>query len=658
MAVKKEKKTGKDKSKKKHNRQNKKGGKKKNAPKRKSILLKIIKWFFVIGLWGILALAVLTAWYARDLPEITSSPRFEHRTAITVKAADGSTISRYGELKGMAVPLEDLPSELIYAVMAIEDRRFYEHAGMDPLGIARAAVINLMHGDVVQGGSTITQQLAKNLFLSHERTLRRKIQEALLAFWLENELTKDEILTAYLNRVYFGSGAYGVEAAANTYFNKSARDLNLQESAMLAGLLKAPSRYSPLNNHDLARKRMRIVLSAMRNAGYITDNALGKNSKFAVPEQAAEKRKETTTSRYFTDYVLDQLDDLIGPPSEDLIVETTLMPDIQKAAETSLADTLDNLDEEYNVQEGAVLVMHKDGAILAMVGGRNYSKSQFNRATQAHRPPGSAFKALVFLAALEEGYKSTDKINDAPITEGEYRPSNFKDKYFGEVTLQEALGRSLNSASVRLMQDVGIGKVIDLARTLGIEAPLNRDLSLALGSSGLPMLEMVEAYGVMANNGKKVEPFVITKITDREDNLYYERNRKNAGSQVIDIHNASELTFMLTNAVDRGTGKNARLKGRPAAGKTGTSQDHRDAWFIGYTGDYIAAVWVGNDDKSPMINITGGGLPAQIWKEVMMAAHKTAPPENLFFDSKSGFGSLLDKLLGGVSPTETRGYND
>lgn len=667
MAPKKEKKENKKKPKKeKKSRVKKKTPAKKPArPKKKKtgekpMIFNLFRWLIVLGLWGMLAASALVAWYAMDLPEITSSPKFERKTSITVKAADGSVITRYGELKSVTVSLDELPSEVIYAVMAIEDRRFYQHFGIDPVGIARAMVRNLLKGGVVQGGSTITQQLAKNLFLSHERTLRRKVQEVLLAVWLEHELTKDEILTAYLNRVYFGSGAYGIEAASKTYFNKSARNLNLRESAMLAGLLKAPTRYSPLNNPDLAKKRTDVVLSAMRSAGYITEKALLSNTGTTFSRPYQKESTSTKAARYFSDYVIDQLDDMIGSPSEDIIVETTLIPEIQSSAENSLEKTIKESGEQKNIGEGAILVMHRSGAIIAMVGGNDYGKSQFNRTTQARRPPGSAFKPIVFLAALEKSWKATSKIKDAPITEGEYRPSNFNDKYYGTVTLQQALSKSLNSASFRLAENVGIGRIINTAKILGIETRLNRDMSLSLGSSGIPMIEMLEAYTVIANQGNSITPYAITRITGQNGEIYYERQKNNPSRQLISSRNAREMTFMLTETVEHGTGKHAKLPGNSyAAGKTGTSQDFRDAWFIGYISDYSAAVWLGNDDNSPMNGVTGGSYPAMIWKDVIMTTEKITLPENITTSKNSSFGSVLGRLLGNVEgkSTSTRSYN-
>ncbi len=608
--------------------------------------LRAFKWLFVLGVWACLGLGALALWYARDLPDIMASATFERDLAVTVKDAEGNTLTRYGQLKGAAVSFEDIPTEMIYAILAIEDRRFYEHFGVDPLGIARAAFVNLTEGDVVQGGSTITQQLAKNLFLTHERTIRRKIQEALLAIWLEQKLTKDEILTAYLNRVYFGSGAYGIEAAAQTYFNTSAEKLNLHEAALLAGLLKAPSRLSPLNNPEKAEARAEVVLAAMQDAGYLTEKHSAKISYASLPGRT---QRAGGDARYFTDYALENLKDLIGSPDDDLVIETTLVPEIQSAAEKALADALDTHGEERNISQGAVLVMHKSGAILAMTGGRDYARSQFNRATQAYRPPGSAFKPVVYLAALEQGWRATDLVLDAPVTSGGYRPKNFGSDYHGKVILLHALSQSLNTASVRLAETIGIGNVLKTARKLGIDADLNRDLSLALGSSGVPMIEMAAVYNAFRNEGLRVDPYAVTRIESRDGELIYERTRANRGKNVIAESHVRDLNRMLVAVIETGTGKNAALNSISAAGKTGTSQDYRDAWFIGFAGDYTAAVWLGNDDNAPMDNVTGGSLPALIWKQTMRAALNAGIPDALDNDPEqdASFRSLLSSLLDG-----------
>lgn len=601
----------------------------------------------IAAIWAVIAVSALVAWYAADLPAMIESPKFERKSSILMYGADGSQIARYGELKGVSVNVSELPPHLIYAVLATEDRRFYQHAGVDPVGIARAVAANFLHRRVIQGGSTITQQLAKNLFLSRERTLKRKVQEALLALWLEHSLTKDEILSAYLNRVYLGSGAYGVDAAAHVYFNKSARDVNLRESAILAGLLKAPSRYAPDSNPGLAAQRAKVVLKAMADAGYITEKEAG-NAALTAPTPQ-RKPAEGGGSRYFTDWVSAELDKMVGTSDRDLTVQTTLDPVIQAQAELSLAAALRDHGGKGNISQGAIIVMSHDGAIRAMVGGRNYADSQFNRATQALRPPGSSFKPVVYLAALERGMRPGDTIEDAPITTGRYRPENFGNEYHGEVTLETALTLSLNTAAVRLLQKAGVGNALDVARRLGITAALPRDLSLALGSGGVPMIEMAAAYATIADGGLQVLPYAVTAIADNSGAAVYRRsNVIVSGQRVFENGAVRDLTGMMENVVDEGTGKRADLPFF-TAGKTGTSQDFRDAWFIGFTDRYVGAVWLGNDDNSPMKGVTGGSLPAQIWHDVMLAAHEKggANAPRLPVPSSSGrdFGSLIGRIM-------------
>ena len=516
--------------------------KKKSTTKRKSTKSKksqkrsflgfLIKWGFVAALWGGLFLIGLFAWYAQELPKITEDASFERKRAIIVKAANGEVVARYGEIVGAKVTVNDIPEHLKQAVLAIEDRRFYYHFGLDPLGLTRAMAVNVKEGRVAQGGSTLTQQLAKNLFLSQERTLKRKIQEAMLAFWLEYELTKDEILEAYLNRVYLGSGVYGVDAAAQLYFKTDVKNLTLRESATIAGLLKAPSRYSPLSNPSLSKQRTQVVLNAMVDAGYITEAQAKGESK--IPPKPTKKPTNAMADRYYTDWIVDSLDDLIGTPNEDLIVETTLNTDIQQTIQDSISTTIEKNGADKNMSQGAMVVMRPNGAVVALVGGKNYSSSQFNRATQSKRPPGSSFKPLVYLTALEQGWHPQDIIEDAPITRGRYRPKNFGNKYYGEVTIEEALTYSLNTVAYSLMKSTGPDAVINTARRMGIESELAPDLSLALGSSGVSLVEMANAYATIANGGLEVEPYGITKITSKDTGeLYYERTNKGKSKRVF-----------------------------------------------------------------------------------------------------------------------------
>ncbi len=589
-------------------------------------LRKWIRRFVVLSLWAILIIGGIVAWYAAELPRIVQSTSFERRWSVTIKSADGDVVGRYGDLKGDTISFKDMPKDMVHAVIAIEDRRFYSHPGLDPIGLLRATFTNMRSGGVVQGGSTLTQQLAKNLFLTQERTYKRKIQEALLALWLEYQLTKDEIVTAYLNRVYMGSGAYGVEAAAQVYYGKHATELNLEECATLAGLLKAPSRYSPIASPQAARSRARLVLEAMLDEKYITKKQFNSVASSApVPQR---KPTSGSTERYFTDWIMNELVELIGAPDRDIVVDTTLWPSVQKAAETSIQRILDNEGDKKNVSQGASVVMDIDGAVRAMVGGRDYNKSQFNRATQALRQPGSSFKPVVYLTALEDGWSPNDIINDAPISIGRYHPSNFGNKYYGEVPLHFALSRSLNSAAIQLMQYVGPDKVARTAYNLGIHSKLDRNLSLALGSSGVPLIEMVTAYATLANGGVGVDPYAITAIRDTDGNLIYQRKRKAVPLQVVSYQAVQNLASMMRETIDEGTGTRAQIP-YLAAGKTGTTQDYRDAWFMGFSGRFAVGAWVGNDDNSSMKSVTGGSLPAGIWKDVMMATYSVAQAKGI-----------------------------
>jgi penicillin-binding protein 1A len=613
----------------------------------------LFKWGFVAGLWGAIILGLMLAWYAADLPDVTKAMVFERRPTIIVKASDGTVLDRYGDIKGESVSVEDLPTNLIYAILAIEDRRFYEHIGIDWKGIARAMLVNIRHGGYVQGGSTITQQLAKNLFLSKDRKLKRKIQEAMLALWLEKKLTKDEILSAYLNRVYMGSGAYGVDAAARVYYNKTARELTLRESATLAGLLKAPSRYSPASNPVLSAQRTKTVLQAMVDAGFIEEGEM--DAIRNVPPAPRKKPSSGETVRYFTDYIVGQINDIIGPVEKDLIIETTLNKTIQEETEQAITKSLlEAATNKKNVGQGAAVVLRLDGAVMAMVGGRDYGNSQFNRATHSFRAPGSSFKPIVYLTALEKGWTPDSLIMDEPITEGRYRPANYGHEYYGEVSLLQALTMSLNTVSVNLMRDVGPTEVIGMARRLGITADLEPDLSLALGSSGVPVIQMATAYAALGRGGLAVQPYAITRVIDEDGEVYYEHERERSTRQVVNRQLVSNLAYMMRSVVENGTGQAAQF-GAPVAGKTGTSQEFRDAWFIGFSDRYATAVWFGNDDNTPTSRVTGGSIPARTWREIMATAQSVPVPRQNFSpaiyggygDVEFSFHDMMSRILGG-----------
>ena len=620
-----------------------------------------VKWMFVLGLWAALILGLTLAWFARELPDITEQMIFERRPTITILASDGSVIDRYGDIKGETVNVKNLPKHVPEAILATEDRRFYYHFGLDPIGILRAFGVNLARGSFVQGGSTITQQLAKNLFLSRERTLKRKIQEAMLAVWLETKLTKDEILSAYLNRVYLGSGAYGIDAAARVYFNKPAKELTIREAATIAGLLKAPSRYSPASNPSLAASRTRVVLTAMHDAGYLDDKEFKELDK--LPPSPPRKPSSGNTIRYFTDYIVGQVESVIGLPEEDVVVQTTLDRDVQAKAEAAITKAVLTYGSSYRLSQGAALFMTLDGAVVAMIGGRDYGLSEYNRVTNALRSPGSSFKPIVYLSALEHGWNPQSVINDAPLSINGYRPQNYGNEYYGEVTLTQALTRSLNTVSVQLMQSVGPQEVIGLARRLGITAQLEPNLSLALGASGVPMIEMTTAYATLGRGGVAVEPFAVVSIKNAKGEMLFEQPKERTARQVVSRGLVYQLTGMMQSVVQYGTGQAAQGP-YMAAGKTGTSQDFRDAWFIGFTNQYVGAVWVGNDDNAPMKRVTGGMVPAGVWREIMTTA--SAKPAKSYYNITSvssdfSFQDLLGRLIGdgeqnpmGASPTENQ----
>jgi penicillin-binding protein 1A len=582
---------------------------------------RLLRFALFVGLWCFIAGLGVVGFFALTLPDTGDLTGMQRKPSVTLLATDGSLIATYGDLFGEPLHLKDMPKYLPAAVIDTEDRRFYSHFGVDPIGLARAAFANLRAHHVVQGGSTITQQLAKNLFLTPDRTFTRKIQETLLALWLEHKFTKQQILEIYLNRVYLGAGTYGVDAAAHRYFGKSARDVTLYEAAVIAGLLKAPSRFSPANDKDLAARRAQQVLANMVDAGFITDA----QAKSATSQEAllAKAPSVSRGSRYFADWVVDQIDGFTGTENRDLVVTTTLDPKMQTAGEKSINDTLQREGEKSEVEQGALVAMTPDGAVRAMVGGADYADSQFNRVTQGLRQPGSSFKPVVYLAAVERGLRPSDHFIDQPIKIGNWEPHNFENKYRGDVTVSEAIAESLNSVAAQVLQRAGIGNVISTARKLGITSDLARDASLALGTSGVSLIELTGAYAPFASGGTGAWPYGIVEIRDAHGGVIYRRDGSGPG-RVIDPANVATMNQLLTGVIAYGTGKAARLD-RPAAGKTGTTQDSRDALFVGYTADLVCGVWFGNDDDSPMRKVTGGTLPARAWHDFMAVATQGMP---------------------------------
>ena len=611
------------------------------APRARFSLLRWLSyWSAVLVLWGGIAAALLLAWFAYDLPDTDMLGRGRTSTGITFLGANGETIGTRGDIVGATVRLHEIPDYLIEAVIATEDRRFYSHIGVDPWGLLRAAWANLRAGRIVQGGSTITQQLAKNVFLTPERSIRRKAQELLLAVWLEQQYSKDEILTLYLNRVYFGSGTYGISAAAQKYFGKSVGALDLSEAAMLAGLLKAPSRYAPTRDLALARARANQVLANMVDAGFLTGDGASAASRRPATVRASGGAYGV---QYYLDWVVDRLPDYIGRPDADLIVETTLDPRLQALAEEKMAAAFAKAGTAARVGQGAMVVLAPDGAVRAMVGGRSYAKSQFNRATQARRQPGSAFKPFVYLTALERGMTPDTMMRDSPLIFGDWQPRNFSGKFAGEVSLEVALRDSINTVAVKVSEKAGRHRVIDTAHRLGILSDLQPTPAIALGASEVALLELTGAYAPFANGGRAVLPHGIREVKTAAGRVLYQRHGA-GGGQVIARHDLDAMNRMLMTALRSGTGKAARLPGRVAAGKTGTSQDFRDAWFIGYTPQLVTGIWFGNDDGRPMRRVTGGGLPALTWQHFMSEA--LAPmPSTAFPDGRAEGGDLISRIF-------------
>jgi len=591
----------------------------------KSLLAKLFTFCVLAVVWGGVAVGGLVAWYALDLPDIDKLSATTRQPSLTLFDRQGETIATYGDLYGRPIQAGEMPAALIQAVMATEDRRFFEHFGVDVIGLTRAMWTNLRRGRVVQGGSTITQQIAKNLFLTPDRTLKRKVQEALLSFWLEHKFTKDELLTIYLNRVYLGAGTYGISSAANRYFGKNVRDLSIYESAMIAGLLKAPSRFAPTRNLELAKSRAAQVLANMVNAGYLTPEAAAVARGIGMKIKAQNAPLPST--RYFIDWVLSQVPDYVGAVDYDLIVTTTLDLSLQKIAETDLVELVDKAGEQVDARQAALVSMAPGGAVRAMVGGRDYADSQFNRATQARRQPGSSFKMMVYLAGLESGLTPDDILPDAPIEIEGWSPKNYNGKFNGPMTLSQAFIRSVNSVAVRVSEKAGRAKVREVARRLGLTTSLPNGPALALGVGEASLIEMTAAYAVLANQGNGVWAYGIEEIRTPEGEILYQRMGSGPG-RIIAKGNVARLHEMLAGVIREGTGRSANI-GRPIAGKTGTSQDFRDAWFIGYSADLVTGVWFGNDNNTPMDRVTGGGLPARLWQEYMLAAHKGLPSQPL-----------------------------
>ncbi|HVV27337.1 MAG TPA: PBP1A family penicillin-binding protein [Rhizomicrobium sp.] len=563
----------------------------------------------------------ILGWFAPPLDPATDLYAVNRPLALTFLDANGKEVGHRGAIVGERLKLSDMPAYLPAAFIAMEDRRFYSHNGIDPRGLLRAAVLDLRARQFVAGGSTISQQTAKIVYTNQQRTISRKLTELIDAAGLEKSLSKQQILDLYLNRIYLGSGAYGVDGAARVYFGTSARTLTLAQAAMLATLTRAPSVFSPRRDLLRAQQRASLVLDSMVDNGAITE-AQAADAR-AHPAVIVD-RASLDARNYFLDTAADQAMQLAAvggkPPTADLVVHTTLEPDVQEAARLAALRTINKYGKRTRTSEAAVVMMKPDGAVSALIGGVDYRDSVFNRATQAHRQPGSAFKPFVYLAALESGISPWDTRTDEAVDINGYRPANFGGKSYGTLTLADALAHSVNTITVNLAQEVGVAKVIQAARRCGITSPLQPNASLALGTAEVTPLELTAAYAVFANGGNRVTPYLVTEV-DAGNRPVYQRHAA-PPARVIDAGVDRDLTAMLYGVIAGGTGGYASLHGREAAGKTGTTQDSHDAWFVGFTTDYVAAAWVGNDDSSPTRGVTGGTLPAYIWRDAMLAAEK------------------------------------
>ncbi|MDP1739190.1 MAG: penicillin-binding protein 1A [Caulobacter sp.] len=574
-------------------------------------------WGAVAGVWGLIFLVAFFAVFATDLPDVSKLNDVTRQPSISYLDRSGALIAVRGSQYAPPVDLEKLPDYVPKAFMAIEDRRFYYHPGFDPIGITRAIVKDISCWCFAAGGSTITQQLARNLFLTLDQTPRRKAQELILALWLEMKFTKKEILALYLNRVYFGAGAYGIEAAAQRYFNKPASRLTLGESALLAGMMKGPSRYSPVSATERAARRATIVLDEMVRTKAITTEERAEAFKTPVRVSAVLANQR---AQYFTDWVDAQVRALVGEPTEDLIVETTLDLPIQAAAEAAVRSGVATAKGQ-GVEQAALVAIDGEGRIRAYVGGADYSESQFDRATNARRQAGSAFKPFVYLAAMEAGRTPAEMVVDEPVRIGGWEPRNYTGRYLGPISLQTALAQSVNTVAARLANDIGTGKVAAAAKRLGITSRIQLDPSMALGAVEVNPLEMAQAYAPFANGGFLARGYGIQRIRTAGGKVLYDHNlERRPRRSVIGSPALQYMNMMMREVVTNGTGKRARVPNYDVAGKTGTTSDYRDAWFVGYTGGFVTAVWTGKDDNKPMKGVTGGGAPASIWRAFMAQA--------------------------------------
>ena len=607
----------------------------------------IVYWGAVAGVWALIAVAAVFVLFARDLPDTSKLYQTGHQPSISYLDRSGVLLAVRGSQYAPPVNLDELPPYVPAAVVAIEDRRFFHHFGFDPIGMVRMVVVDLKAGRYVQGASTITQQLARNLFLTPNKTIKRKVQELILAVWLETKFSKKQILSLYLNRVYFGAGAYGIESAAQRYFNKPASRLTVGEAALLAGMLKAPSRYSPMSDTARAERRATIVLDEMVKTHAITPAE--RDAAFAHPVRISASLA-SQRAQYFIDWVDAQVRQMVGQPTEDLVVQTTIDLPIQAAAERAVYNTLQTDGAARGVQQAALVAMDGEGCVRAYVGGDDYADSQFDRASMAHRQAGSAFKPFVYLTAMEQGRRPEIIVNDEPLKIGNWEPKNYTNRYLGPITLQTALAQSINTVAARLGNEIGTASVAATAHRLGIASPIQTSPSMALGAVEVTPLEMTQAYTPFANGGFKVEPRGIERIRTAQGQVLYDASSKPpVRVGVIGYPALQYMNQMMRQVIAAGTGTRAAVPGYDLAGKTGTTSDYRDAWFVGYTGGFVAAVWVGRDDNTPMKRVTGGSVPATVWRAFMSRAlprlQASAIPGGAAPPPQAPPGDAIDQLL-------------
>ncbi|WP_235902932.1 transglycosylase domain-containing protein [Sandarakinorhabdus oryzae] len=611
-------------------------------PKKNRWYISLLKWGLVGGLAVFIALAVAVALAYRDLPSFEAMKKSPNGQPVEIRGDDGAVLASFGPSYGEWLSYTEIPATMKAAMIAVEDKRYWYHPGVDPIGIVRSIVVNAAKGDRAQGASTITQQLARNLFLTSSKDYTRKLREMVLALAIERKFAKEDILELYLNRVYFGGGAYGIDAASRKFYGHSARRLSLEEAAIIAGLVKAPSRFSPSADAEAARKRAATVIAVMVDNGAISEAEAAAADprlvRFAPQARAAGVR-------YFTDWVLSELENLTDEVGEPLLVETTLNAQMQRQAEAAIRA------EAPRGAQGALVALARDGGVKAMVGGTDYVRSNYNRAIVARRQPGSAFKFFVYVAALESGVTPDDMVEDRPVTIGNWSPKNNNGTFAGPVSVRQAFAQSINTVAVQLAQQVGFDTVADVARRFGITTAISREPAMALGSSVVTLFEMTNAYATVANNGLEQAPYAITRITTGTGRVLYNRSEGET-RQVVAPVVAAQMTQLMQAAVEEGTARAAQI-GRPLAGKTGTTSSNKDGWFIGFSSGITTGVWMGRDDNQAVRGLAGGRAPARAFAQFMARAVGGTPPEPLVTDvTEEGLGPEPDAQSYGITMDE------